>query len=251
MEQYLRVMAFLGEEALEILQKKKVTVFGLGAVGSFAVEALARSGVGHIRIVDFDRVSPSNINRQLFALHSSLGEFKTEVAARRLLDINPKLHLEVFTTRANQENYAGLLDNEPDLVLDAIDSLAEKVGLLTYCYREGIKIISSMGAAMKRRPELVRTGDIMKTTICSLARAVRKNLKKNGVGRGIDCVYSVEGVNRDPELLERLGELDQEYQNSSKRQLLGSLGTLTGIFGLTLAQLALDKLLNLRENDNL
>lgn len=250
MEQFLRVAALLGEAGLKTLKQKKITVIGLGAVGSFAVEALARSGVGHIRIVDFDRVSVTNLNRQLFALNSTLGKFKTEVAESRLRDINPALNLEVYCCRAGKESFEKILDNKPDLVLDAIDSLSDKVGLLTYCFKAGIRVISSMGAAMKTRPELIKTADIMKSIICPLAREVRKGLKRNGVGKGIWCVYSTEQPERDPERLERLGAMDQEYQANRRRSLLGSLGTLTGIFGLTLGQLALDKLLDEKQSSS-
>ena len=168
-----------------LLSGKTVSIAGIGAVGGFAVEMLARCGIGHIRILDFDTVSETNINRQIIALHSTIGMLKTDVMKKRILDINPDCHVEAFPEVLTDENHYKLFDGA-DIVLDCIDSVGAKISLLSDAYHSGVPIVSSMGAALRRNASLVRTADIMDTWGCPLARQIRSGLRKQGVGKGIE-----------------------------------------------------------------
>lgn len=246
-ERFLRISRFIGEEAVESLASKSVVLVGAGAVGSYCLEALARSGVGKLRIVDFDTVGVTNINRQLLALDSTVGKLKCDVGAQRVHDINPQAEVEALPIFANSDTFAQIFEGEPDLVIDAIDSLNPKCCLLQYAYENHFQIISSMGAALRRNPALVRTGDLMDTWGCPLAKQVRANLRKRKVGRGIDTVFSPELVvyqYKDPQEEEQNDFNEQILDRGRVRRVLGSLPTVTGIFGLTLAHLALEKLLD-------
>lgn len=241
-EQFIRISRFIGEDNVALLHSKCVSVAGVGAVGGFAIEALARSGVGEIRILDFDTISESNINRQIIALHSTVGEEKTEVMKRRLLDINPDIKVHAYSQFLTPENHHLLFDGA-DIVLDCIDSLNPKLSLLEDAYKNNIHIISSMGAALRRNPALIRTGDIYDTWGCPLARQIRSGLRRRGVGRGIECVFSPEKVNFtfiDPEKDE---SAERMIDRGRKRVVLGSLPTITAIFGENMAHLALKYLL--------
>lgn len=236
MDPLSRIRRFLGKEALERLSRARVAVAGLGAVGSYAVEGLARSGVGSLRLVDFDKVAASNINRQLYALHSTVGKSKVEVAKARVWDINLSCRVETLQTFVASETLDEVLKEPVDLVIDAIDSFSPKVALLEAAWKRGIPVFSSMGAALRSDPFALRWGDVMDTSQCPLASRVRKALRKRGVGKGILCVSSVERVpapkaevDPDPPTVDR----------GRRRAVLGSLPTLTGIFGLILAQKAI------------
>ena len=231
----LRISRFLGEDAVLALQDKFVVVVGVGAVGSFCLEALARSGIGSFRLVDFDRVEYSNINRQLVALESTVGKLKVEVAKDRIHDIEKETNVEILPIFLDASNLQDVVapnsqGKRPDLIVDAIDSVPSKCLLLKYAYDNKIPIVSSMGAALRKDPSLVQTGDLMKTHGCPLAKQVRTTLRKEGVGKGIEVVFSPE-------------EVDFQYGQDGHQKVLGSLPTLTGIFGLNLAHLALNKLL--------
>lgn len=236
----LRISRFIGEEAVNSLEDKFVVIVGVGAVGSYCLEALARSGIGYFRLVDFDKVEYSNINRQLVALESTIGQLKVEVAKARVHDIEPQTNVEILPIFLSENNIAQIVEpnvqgKKPDLIVDAIDSVASKCLLLKYAYTHNIPIVSSMGAALRKDPSLVQTGDLMKTHGCPLAKQVRTRLRKEGVGKGIQVVFSPE-------------EVDFEYEqatpdNPKPQKILGSLPTLTGIFGLNLAHLALNALL--------
>ncbi len=241
-EQFIRISRFIGNENVELLHHKCVSVAGVGAVGGFAIEALARSGVGEIRILDFDTISESNINRQIIALHSTVGENKTDVMKRRLLDINPDIKVCAYSQFLTPENHHLLFDGA-DIVLDCIDSLNPKLSLLEDAYKNNIRIISSMGAALRKNPALIRTGDIYDSWGCPLARQIRSGLRRRGVGRGIECVFSPEKVNFtfiDPEKDE---SAERMINRGRKRVVLGSLPTITAIFGENMAHLALKYLL--------
>lgn len=245
-ERFLRLSRFIGEEAQSALCGKSVVLVGVGAVGSYCLEALARSGVGKFRLVDFDTVGLTNINRQLLALDSTLGVLKVEAARQRVLDINPDAEVEALNIFANSDTFEQILSGNPDLVIDAIDSLNPKCCLLQYAYEHQFPVISSMGAALRRDPGLVRTGDLMDTWGCPLARQVRTNLRKRRVGRGIETVFSPELVDFryvEPEEEEHEEFNEQILDRGRRRRVLGSLPTVTGIFGLNLAHLALGKLL--------
>ncbi len=240
---YTRTRLLLGEERFLRLQASSVTVVGLGAVGGHAVEALARSGVGRLRLVDFDTLQLSNINRQILALDSTLGRSKAEVAQERVRDINPNCTVEAMQVFADDQSMDRILDPSPSLLIDAIDSLNPKVQLLTAAYHRGIPILSSMGAALRLDPTKIQVGDLFSTRRCPLARRLRKRLRQNGVDQGIECVYSTEEVMFDYQT--PVGEriLENPYSNRGRaRNTLGSLPTLPGIFGLILANRAILKL---------
>lgn len=241
-EQFLRIERFIGSEALESLEKKTVAVAGVGAVGGFAAEALVRSGIGRIKILDFDTISETNINRQIIATHKTVGRLKTEVMEERLKDINPDLIVEAYPVFLSEENHHLLFDGA-DLVLDCIDSLNPKVNLLADAFKNNVPIISSMGAALRRNPSLIRFSDIMDTWGCPLAKQVRSGLRRRGVERGIECVFSPEKVDFtyiDPEDDDKA---ERMIDRGRKRVVLGSLPTVTAIFGQMIAHLALQRLL--------
>ena len=205
-----------------------VLVVGLGGVGAYAAEQLCRAGVGHMTIVDADCVNESNLNRQLPALHSTLGCPKAEVMADRLLDINPELQLTVLNEFLRDERTEELLlQGHFDYVVDAIDSLSPTVFLLHFAYTHQIPIVSSMGAGAKVDPSQVRIADISKSINCTLARAVRKRLHGLGVRKGIPVVFSTEFA--DPNAVI---EVENE---SNKRTTAGTVAYMPAIFGCYLA----------------
>ena len=233
-----RIRLMLGEEKLERLKNSFVTVIGLGAVGSYAVEGLARSGVGRLRLADFDVIRASNINRQLYALGSTLGRHKSALAAERVLDINPHCRAEPVNLFAGEDTFPELLDGNPDLVIDAIDSLGPKAGLIAAVVKRGLPLISSMGAALRTDASRVRVGPIREVEGCPLAAKVRNLLRKSGTHLDFTCVYSTEPVGE----LRKRRQVDPEtehFEQGRRRAALGSLPTVTGIFGLTIANEAL------------
>lgn len=240
-EQFIRISRFIGDGNVSLLHSKCVSVVGVGAVGGFAIEELARSGVGEMRIMDFDRVAESNINRQIIATHSTVGQYKTEVMERRIHDINPDCIVRSYTAFADSSNRSLIFDGS-DLVLDCIDTLSAKISLLEDAYKSGKRIISSMGAALRRDISLIRTADLFDTYGCPLAKQVRSGLRKRGVGRGIMTVFSPENVRFDyidPEIDNQA----EEGESGRKRRVLGSLPTITACFGINMAHLALKALL--------
>lgn len=241
MDRFFRSRLLIGKDKFKKLHKSKVTVVGLGAVGGYAVEALARAGVGYLRLVDFDRVDITNINRQLYALESTIGMSKAELARQRVLDINPKIKLEIMDMFSDKHTNDIILDNNPDLVIDAIDSLTPKVQFIAEAYNRGIPIISSMGAALKTDPSAIRVGDLFHTRGCRLARFVRKRLRRQGITDGIKCVFSHEERNADA-----IVDPDEKtvVSRGRKRNVMGSLPTVTGIFGLTIAHYAIEQLID-------
>lgn len=240
-KQFERTRRLLGDENTRILGSKTIAIAGIGAVGGYALEALARIGIGHFILVDFDRVSESNINRQILALHSTIGELKTDAAECRVMDINPECTLEKYPVVISSDNLS--IFSSADIILDCIDSLGAKIELLSYAYEHGIPAVSSMGAALRRSVTHIHIADIMDTYGCPLAKEVRKGLRKKGISKGIRCVFSSEEVRftyRDP-------DTDSEAENmpgtERKRPVLGSLPTVTAVFGEYMAELALKNLL--------
>ncbi len=223
MSQFHRTRLLLGEPALQRLHAAHILVVGLGAVGSFATEALARSGIGRLTLVDADVIEPTNINRQLYALHATLGQPKAALAAQRCAQINPALRLTPIQRFITPENTVSLLQQTaPDLVVDAIDSVDSKVALLAAAHGLRIPILSSMGAARKTDPTRIRCADISQTTTCPLAKTIRRRLAGLGIAAGIPCVYSTEPAAPHP-----------------PGQPLGSHISVTGCIGLTLAAQAI------------
>lgn len=238
-DQFQRVRAILGDDVLEAFHRAHVCLVGYGAVGSFAAEVLVRSGIGHIRIIDADTYDVTNINRQLGASHPTVGHLKVDVARERLLSIHPNLDLEcqsVFIDATNLSMVDAPFGDgiRPEWLVDAIDTLDSKVGLLKYGVEREMHVFSSMGAARKLDASMIQYRDLSKTEVCPLAREVRKRLKAVGITSGIGCVYSREMAagNRADE--RRLGENKCAVNVEKKRPILGSLLSVTGAFGLRL-----------------
>ena len=249
--QFQRLEQMVGETGLQRLQEAFVIVVGLGAVGSYAVEALARSGVGRLRLIDYDEVRPSNINRQLYAFWETVGRKKCELAVERVTAINPQCKIEALDLFVHTDTMPKVLaptteGQQPDFVIDAIDSLNPKFELVTALLASGLPFLSSMGAALRTDPTLVRIGPLCEVTHCPLAAILRKYLRRRSVSIDFDCVYSSEPVRhlrRDAVLPPEKSE-ENYYPQGRKRASLGSLPTLTGIFGLTAANHVLLKLLD-------
>ncbi len=244
MNQFIRTEQLLGAEALNKIKQAKIAVFGLGAVGSFAVEALARTGIGHFILIDFDEIDPSNINRQIYALHSTIGEKKATLAKKRIQDINPDCVVDIHDSFVNAESIEDLLPQNIDIVIDAIDGLNSKVNLICKAKEKGLKIVSSMGAAGKTDASMIKISDLFKTSICPLARFVRRRLRRRGISENIPCVYSEEppkGATKD-QIFESGPDIEPDH--GRKRSSLGTVPYVTGIFGLMIANLVIDTILN-------
>ena len=196
--QYTRSIAVLGEEAMTKLKNCRVAVFGVGGVGSYTVEALARAGVGAIDLIDNDTFNVTNINRQLYATHKTIGQYKVEVARERILDINPECKVTAHKMFYLPENADGLDLSQYDYIVDAIDTVAAKVELIVRADKVGTKIISSMGTGNKLHPDLFEITDIYKTSVCPLAKVMRTRLKKEGIKK-LKVVYSKEEPITNPD----------------------------------------------------
>lgn len=249
MRRFLRTERLLGKENTEILKNKRVTVVGLGAVGSYAVEGIARMGVGNLTLIDFDVVDITNINRQLYALDSTVGLPKADIAIARVKDINPHCNVEIKKLFVNKDNiHKEIIASNPDLVVDAIDSVESKVDLLEALYRNKIPMVSSMGAALRSDPRHVQIGDLFNTSVCPLARTLRYQLRKRGIKKGIPCVYSTEQITfKYVDVTEEDPENVPVLASGRQRRVLGSISTITGIFGLTVAQRAIESLLKVKK----
>lgn len=220
----------------EKLKNAKILIIGLGGVGSFAAEFITRAGVGNITIIDGDTVDTTNINRQLPALHSTVGLNKADVMAARLLDINPKINLTKRIEFLTPERMDEILDaGNYDYIMDCIDSLQPKIMLLKAAKRRKIKIVSAMGAGGKTDPAKVLVRDISKTHNCYLAREVRKRLKRDGIHKGIRCVFSSE--------LQQEGSLKMTDGTNYKRSFYGTISYMPALFGLYAAAEVINHLL--------
>lgn len=220
-----RTELLIKENGIEKLQNANLLIVGLGGVGSFAAEFLARSGVGKMTIVDGDTVDITNINRQLPALHSTIGKSKVEVVADRLLDINPNLELVKINEFLSPEKMEEVIDSQEfNYILDCIDSVTPKVTLLLMAKRRKIKIVSCMGAGGKINPAKVMVRDISKTYNCFLAKQVRKRLKKEKIDKGIRCVFSNE--------IQKEESLEMTDGANYKRSYYGTISYIPAIFGL-------------------
>ena len=234
MNQFARTQQLLGEQAMEKIKGSTVAVFGLGAVGSFATEALARSGVGNLRLIDFDRVDVSNINRQLFALHSTLGQKKADLAYERVKDIYPQCNVDIHSSFVNAQSLETLLSPDIDVVVDAIDGLNSKINLIVEARQLCLPVISSMGAGGRTDLSMIKTGDISETCVCPLARVVRQRLHRRGVYKGIRAVYSIEKpLNKQPFKSE--DAVDALPDHGRSRPPIGTISWVPGVFGLTIA----------------
>ncbi len=186
-----RTSFLVGDDGIEKLNNSNIIVFGVGGVGSFTVEALARAGVGNITIVDFDDVDITNINRQIPALHSTVGRYKVDVMEERILDINPNINIKKIRSLYNKDTSDEILTERYDYVVDAIDMVSSKIHLIETCEKKGLKIISSMGMGNKLDPTKIVVTDIHKTSTCPLAKVMRKELRDRGIKK-LKVVYSTE-----------------------------------------------------------
>lgn len=194
--QFLRNELVLGDQATEKLAKLRVAVFGIGGVGSYAVEALARSGVGALDLIDSDKFETTNLNRQLYALHSTIGQYKVDVAAQRIADINPDCKVTTYKVFYLPETSTQFDLSQYDYVVDAIDTVAGKIGLITAAEEAKVPIISAMGAGNKINPSDFEVADIYQTSVCPLAKVIRKELSKRGV-KSLKVVYSKESPRKN------------------------------------------------------
>lgn len=188
---YTKTQLLLGSEALNRLKNSSVAIFGLGGVGSYAAEAVCRSGVGKLTLIDKDTVDITNTNRQLYALRSTISKEKSIVAKERCEDINPDCKITAITAAATPENIPELLMGKYDFVIDAIDDVNAKVAIIKYCYENNIPVITSMGMGNKVDISKIALSTVEKTSVCPLARVIRKRLKDEGIKK-IMCVYSTE-----------------------------------------------------------
>lgn len=233
-KRFVRTRALLGEESMKKIHSCCVMVVGAGAVGGYAIEALARSGVGRLIIVDFDMIDISNINRQILALDQSIGRRKVELAAERIVQINPDCEVITLDMFINRDNLDELLSYNPDYVIDAIDSISSKCYLIEELVKREIKFISSMGAARKIDPSKIKIGKLSETKNCALARFLRKRLHRKKVDISkVSCVFSTE----EPCLTD-MSVFDDAEVNSQKLPL-GSLSTLPAIFGMMMANVVI------------
>ena len=224
-EQYSRTEALLGTEALNQLRKARVIVFGVGGVGGYVVEALARSGVGALDLVDKDVVSISNLNRQIIALQSTVGRSKVEVMKERIADIDPDCVVRTYEMLYLPETADQFDFTQYDYVVDAIDTVAAKIDLVLKAKAAGVPVICSMGTGNKLDPTQLEVADISKTSVCPLAKAVRTQLKKKGVDKGVKVVYSKERPTKPSE----------EFQNAVGGRTPASVAFVPPVAGLIIA----------------
>lgn len=223
-DQYSRTRMLLGEDALQTLRRSRVAVFGVGGVGGYVVEALARSGVGALDLIDDDTVCLTNLNRQIIATHSTLGRDKVDVAAERVADIDPTIAVRTYKTFYLPET-AGLFDFASyDYVVDAVDTVAAKLSLVLEALRAGTPVISALGTGNKLDPSLLAIGDVYETSVCPLARVMRRELRRRGVKR-LKVLWSRE---------EPIKPLPPE-EETERRGLPGSSAFVPGAGGLLIA----------------
>lgn len=234
MDQFSRTRQLLGDCWMEKIQQSTVAVFGLGAVGSFVTEALARTGVGNLHLIDFDQVDVSNINRQLFALHSTVGQNKADIACQRVKDIYPQCNVVTHSSFVNADSLETLLSPDFDVVVDAIDGLNSKVNLIVEARRMNLAVVSSMGAGGRVDISKIKACDISQTSVCPLARVVRQRLHRRGLYKGVMAVYSTEKpLNKQPFRVE--DTVDVLVDHGRKRVPIGTVSWVPGAFGLMIA----------------
>ena len=228
LEQFSRTELLIGEEGVQKLQNAKIAIFGIGGVGSYVVEGLARAGIGNFILVDKDKVDASNINRQIIATHKTIGRPKVEVSKERILDINPNANVEIYQ-EFFMPNSEEILNSTIDYVVDAVDTITAKIELVVRADKLNIPIISCMGTGNKLDPTKFEVTDIYKTNICPLAKVMRKELKSKGIEK-LKVVYSKEEPikpNCKPEEIKK--------DNSNKKQIPGSISFVPSVAGLIIA----------------
>lgn len=241
-DSFSRSRLLFGAPALDQLAACSIAIFGIGGVGSYAVEALARAGVGHLTLVDFDAIAISNINRQVHALTTTIGQPKAEVMADRCRLINPEMEVTTLIEAYDAENSERLLLPHFDYIFDCIDLITSKLHLIAACKKRQIPIISSMGAANKLDPTAIRVGDLFATQNCRLARIMRKELRRRGINSDVEVVYSSEGFRPLGE--GRRNDTDEDGGYQQRRAPLGSVAWIPSIFGLTMVGTVIPRLLS-------
>ena len=224
LNEFSRSELLLGKQAISLLADKRVAVFGVGGVGGYVVEALARTGIGRLDLIDNDTVSLTNINRQIIALHSTIGKDKVEVARDRVLDINPNCDVKIYKTFYLPETANLFNFKEYDYVVDAIDTVAGKLMLIEEAKRNGVPIISSLGAGNHLDPLSFKVSDINSTSMCPLAKVMRKELKKRNI-KDVKVVYSTEQAIKPY-------DYEEIQKDSSKRATPGSVAFIPSVVGL-------------------
>ena len=245
--EFSRTELLIGTEGLEKLRQRTVLIFGIGGVGSYTVEALARSAIGHLILVDFDEISISNLNRQIHALHSTIGEAKVEVMKRRILEVNSRAQVETLKEFLSADNVHHFLDRRPDYVVDAIDTVSSKVILVKECLSRKIPLISSMGAGNRLTAENFKVTDISKTSGDPLAKTMRKLLRQEGITKGVKVVSSTEPpLTPLPSLSQQTlptkdavhldtDPSDETTSKTTKRHTPGSISFVPSVVGLLIA----------------
>ena len=235
LNQFSRTEILLGKSAMERLSKSRVAVFGIGGVGGYVCEALARSGVGALDLIDDDKVCLTNINRQIIATTKTVGEYKTDVMQARILDINPEAVVHTYKCFFLPENASDFPFDKYDYVVDAIDTVTAKIELVMQCRKAGVPIISSMGAGNKLDPAKFRVADIYKTQMDPLAKVMRRELKKRDV-KNLKVVYSEEApVLPVEDMTESQADCESERPDSKRRSIPGSTAFVPSVAGLIIA----------------
>lgn len=229
--QFYRTQLLLGQDAIDKLKNAHVAVFGVGGVGGYVCEALVRSGVGAFDLIDNDKVSLTNLNRQIIATNKTVGQYKVDVMEDRILDINPDAKVRTYKSFFLPENADEFPFNEYDYVIDAVDTVTAKIGLVMKCQREGVPIISSMGAGNKLEASAFKVADIYATKVCPLAKVMRHELKKRGVKK-LKVVYSEE---KPIAPLKDCSISSEENDNTVKRATPGSVAFVPSVAGLIIA----------------
>lgn len=238
---FSRTRLLLGATGVEQLATTSIAIFGIGGVGSYAVEALARAGVGHLTLIDFDVVAVSNLNRQVHALSTTIGRPKALVMAERCRLINSEIEVTTVTEAYEAKNSERLLRPHYDYVLDCIDLITAKLHLIAACKERQLPLLSSMGAANKCDPTAISVGDLFATQNCRLARIMRKELRHRGITAGVEVVYSTEGFRSLDS--GRIGVGDGKGGYQERRAPLGSVPWIPSIFGLTMAGTIIPRIL--------
>ena len=225
--QFSRTELIIGKQGIEKLNSAKVAIFGIGGVGSFVVEALVRAGITNFVLVDNDTISLTNLNRQLIATHKTIGKYKVDVIKERILEINPEAKVEIYKQFYMPNSECKIIDESFDYVIDVIDTVTAKIALVIECDKLNIPIISSMGTGNKLHPEMFEITDIKKTSVCPLAKVMRKELKSRGIEK-LKVLYSKEQPIKNIQDL-----LDKE--DVTKKQIPGSISFVPSVAGLMIA----------------
>ena len=220
--QFSRTEILIGKKGIEKLNKAKVVIFGIGGVGSYVVEALARVGVGHLILIDFDKVDITNLNRQIEATHSTIGKLKIEVMKERILDINPNAKVEIYKPDEIEDGEENIIDNTMKYVVDAIDTMTSKLKIIEKAKKEKVPIISATGTGNKLEPTMFEVEDIYKTSVCPVCKILRKELKNRGI-KDLKVVYSKELP------------VKPQIERETTEKTIGSISFVPSVAGLIIA----------------